>query len=100
MLIKSFTATYFIQLYTVIVLFSLLRARLLEEIGRLIRGGQFSERSLARRLGASQPHIHNVCKGTRLLTIAFADHILVELNIPIEKLISPQDLERIRSRRT
>lgn len=43
--------------------------------GRLYNG-ELTERSLARVTGISQPHLHNVLKGKRLLSIPKLDQIL------------------------
>ncbi|MBS1825262.1 MAG: XRE family transcriptional regulator [Acidobacteria bacterium] len=70
------------------MLFHALREALLTEIRDTIRAGTFTERSLARFLGVSQPHIHNVLNGSRSLTFHLADHIITKLEIPWETLIS------------
>lgn len=66
--------------------FAGLQARLLEHVRGRIRNGELSERQLARLTGISQPHIHNVLKGARVLSPEFADLILAHLHI------SPLDL--------
>jgi antitoxin component HigA of HigAB toxin-antitoxin module len=42
-----------------------------------IHSGELTERSLARITGISQPHMHNVLKGKRLLSLEKADRILL-----------------------
>ncbi|MCC6342245.1 MAG: XRE family transcriptional regulator [Bryobacterales bacterium] len=76
-----------------------LRLRLLEDLHRRIRGGEFTERGLARRLAVSQPHIHNILKGARVMSLELADHIIAELEIPAERLLSAEDLLRIHRRK-
>ncbi|MCZ2152001.1 MAG: helix-turn-helix domain-containing protein [Bryobacterales bacterium] len=75
-----------------------LRRRLLEDLLRRIHGGEFTERGLAHRLGVSQPHIHNILKGTRTMSLELADHIIADLEIPAERLLSVEDLRRIHQR--
>jgi transcriptional regulator with XRE-family HTH domain len=52
-----------------------------------IRNGEITERGLARRVGVSQVHIHNVLKGARAMTPALADKILDDLGISLLDLI-------------
>jgi len=68
------------------MLFHALRNGLIEELRTLVRSGQFTERSLARYLGVSQPHLHNVLCGVRALTFDFADHAISKLDIPWDVL--------------
>lgn len=56
--------------------FEQLTERLVERLRWRIRCGEFTERSLARRAGLSQPHLHNVLKGERALSGAAADRLL------------------------
>ena len=77
-------ATYFNLKYR--MLFHALREGLLEELRAIVRSGQFTERSLARYLGVSQPHLHNVLAGVRALTFEFADHAISKLDIPWDLL--------------
>ena len=71
--------------------FCLLLERLRAELERRIRSGEWTERSLARRLGVSQPHIHNVIKGIRTMSPTLADHILDELRIPMALLLRDEE---------
>lgn len=57
-----------------------------------VRSGQLTERSLARITGVSQPHIHNVLNGKRLLSIDMCDQILSRLHLDLWDLIRPEDL--------
>jgi hypothetical protein len=67
--------------------FQLLQIRLLAEIRARIRNGEMTERSLARITGISQPHIHNVLKGARTLSVGRCDRILERLRINLADLI-------------
>ncbi len=78
---------------------STLQARLTSYLDRRVRNGEFSERSLAARLGVSQPHIHNVLKGVRLMTPHLADHIVVRLNLTLDDLFTEEDYRRFAPRR-
>jgi transcriptional regulator with XRE-family HTH domain len=73
--------------------FCQLQHRLVEHLRHRIQGGETTERGLARIAGISQPHLHNVLKGKRLLSMEMADEILRNLQISVLDLIEPQDLE-------
>jgi plasmid maintenance system antidote protein VapI len=53
------------------------------EVCRRMANGESTERSLAGRVGVSQPQIHNVLKGARKLTPELADRILQVLGISV-----------------
>jgi hypothetical protein len=76
-----------------------LRARLIEHLRYRVRRGDATERGLARQTGLSQPHLHHVLKGKRLLSLESADQILKRLEIDALDLISTEDLQGLRSRR-
>ena len=79
--------------------FDELRDRLVENLRRRVRSGAATERGLARSLGISQPHLHNVLKGKRVLSMENADDVLCRLQIDILHLIEPEELrESIRRR--
>jgi hypothetical protein len=71
--------------------FELLQRRLVEHIRSRVRTGELTERSLARLAGVSQPHLHNVLKGSRFLSREMADQILRELRICLFDLLEPED---------
>jgi transcriptional regulator with XRE-family HTH domain len=60
-----------------------LRARL----QAMVRNGDLTERGLARRMGLSQPHMHNILKGTRHLKPDLADRVLREMGISLAELL-------------
>jgi hypothetical protein len=68
--------------------FRLLHLRLVAHVLARVRNGEISERSLARLTGISQPHVHNVLKGTRLLSTVMADRILRRLRIDMVELLA------------
>src|SRR5688572_20640405 len=69
-----------------------LRERLLVLLRARVRNGQLTERGLARAVGFSQPHIHNVLKGTRILSPEIADLILSQLNLSVLDLFAKSEL--------
>lgn len=71
--------------------FRLLQMRLVSHIRGRVRNGEISERSLARLTGISQPHIHNVLKGSRSLSPDMADQILHRLRIDLADLLTAGD---------
>jgi len=68
--------------------FRLLQMRLLVQLRARLRNGEITERSLSRITGISQPHIHNVLKGIRLLSMEKADQILHRLQIDVLDLLT------------
>lgn len=69
------------------VYFRTIQSRLVVEVNFRVRGGFLTERGLARSIGMSQPHIHNVLKGGKILTPLVADKILFHLNLSLEDLM-------------
>ena len=57
-----------------------------------IQNGELTERSLARLSGISQPHIHNVLKGAKILSTELEDQILHVLKICILDLYTEVEL--------
>jgi len=79
--------------------FNDLRARLIENLRLRVRRGEATERGLARQTGLSQPHLHHVLKGKRLLSLESADQILRRLEMDLMELIGPEDLREPRPHR-
>ncbi|HXB71852.1 MAG TPA: helix-turn-helix transcriptional regulator [Candidatus Acidoferrales bacterium] len=75
-----------------------LQQRLIEDLRQRVRSGDVTERGLARATGVSQPHMHNVLKGTRLLSVETADQILRNLDMDLLDLIELQDVREFRGR--
>jgi len=65
---------------------------LVEELRRRVRNGESTERALAKLTGISQPHMHNVLKGQRLLSADLADTILQRLQLSLFDLIDRQEM--------
>jgi transcriptional regulator with XRE-family HTH domain len=64
-----------------------------------VSSGELTERGLARISGVSQPHMHNVLKGKRFLSVEMSDEVLRQLRIDILDLVKPEDLIKWRGRR-
>lgn len=68
--------------------FRLLQDRLISHVRTRVRNGEITERGLARLSGISQPHIHNVLKGSRFLSAEAADQLLETLRIDLADLLA------------
>lgn len=71
-----------------------LRTALLQTVRTRVRNGELTERGLSRLIGISQPHVHNVLKGTRLLSLELSDQFLSHLRLSVLDLIDPSILHR------
>ena len=69
-----------------------LRGHLVQRLRDMVRNGELTERALARTTGVSQPHIHNVLKGKRALSVEMADVILNALNLDVHVLLKQSAL--------
>jgi len=78
--------------------FGELQGRLVDFLRERVRSGEITERSLARTTGVSQPHIHNVLKGKRYLSLETADEILRHIHLDLLDLIEPKDLREWNKR--
>lgn len=74
--------------------FADLNRLLLDNIRNRVTNGEISERSLARMVGVSQPHMHNLLCGKRDLNSTMADRILYYLRLSTLDLIEPQVLSQ------
>jgi predicted XRE-type DNA-binding protein len=74
------------------VTFHTLRSRLVAAVNARVQNGEFTERGLARILGVSQPHIHNVLKGARKLQWDLADRLIADLGIKLLDLLTDDEL--------
>ena len=75
-----------------IMSFQELRGRLVARLREQVRNGQSTERALSRLTGISQPHIHHVLNGRRLLSLEMADRILGRLDMDVLDLVEPGEL--------
>ena len=64
-----------------------LEQQLISFLQEKVRSGEITERALARTVGLSQPHIHNVLKGKRSLSMETADAILHGLRVDLTDLM-------------
>jgi hypothetical protein len=69
-----------------------LRSALLDAIRIRVRNGELTERRLAKLLGISQPHLHNVLKGTRCLSMEMSDRFLAQLRLSTLDLIDAKKM--------
>ena len=79
--------------------FHTLQRRLLEYLREVVQNGDATERSLARRTGLSQPHMHNILKGIRSMNSVVADLVLERLGITVYDLPERDELEEAVARR-
>jgi len=71
-----------------------LTANSLAYIQQLVRNGDFTECGLARFLGLSQPHMHNVLNGIRPVTPEVFDLILERFGMDVLDFYPRADVER------
>jgi len=69
-----------------------LERRMIATLRERVRRGDLTERGLARLAGVSQPHIHNVLKGKRDLSMETADAILSALGLDLFELLDSREL--------
>ena len=73
--------------------FKVFQHRLIEHVHARVERGELTERGLARRTGISQPHLHNMLKGTRVLSPKMADLLLRHLHITLLDLLDADELK-------
>ncbi len=71
--------------------FEQLLDRLTARLRAMMRNGELTERGFARRVGLSQPHLHNVLAGARAMTPRVADQILEELDLSALDLFTEEE---------
>jgi len=69
------------------------QAKLLAYVRDRIHNGEFTERGLARLIGISQPHVHNVLKGVRNLSGEIFDSMLEHFQLSLLDLAAAEELE-------
>src|SRR5690348_2647085 len=72
--------------------FQLLHARLVAHMRAMVRSGELTERRLAKLTGVSQPHLHNVLKGVRVLSAGMADQVVTQLRLSALDLLAESEL--------
>lgn len=79
--------------------FRLLQARIISIARAKVQDGHFTERGLARHLGVSQPHMHNVLSGARPVTPELLERMLRGFRLALLDLYSAEELrENLQSR--
>ena len=76
------------------VTFESLQLKLIQHLRQRVHNGELTERSLARVTDISQPHLHNVLKGKRLLSMQKLDRILSYLELDLQDLIEELNREK------
>ena len=66
-----------------------LQQRFVALLRKRVRNGELTERGLARMVGVSQPHIHNVLHGKRTLSLETTDDMMRQLRVDVLDLIEP-----------
>lgn len=79
--------------------FAELHRAVLECLRARVKNGESTERGLARAVGISQPHLHNVLKGRRSLSPELTDHILGSLRLSLLDLIDRDTLQQYMEER-
>ena len=74
--------------------FGELREALLKNLRSRVSNGELTERGLARLVGISQPHMHNLLKGARELSPEISDRILFHLRLSALDLVDRSCLLR------
>jgi hypothetical protein len=74
------------------VYFELLHTRLVDHLRNRVKSGELTERGLAKLAGISQPHLHNVLKGVRVLSAARADVVVRNLHLSALDLLREEEL--------
>jgi hypothetical protein len=75
-----------------------LQQRFIALLRQRIRNGELTERGLARMVGVSQPHMHNVLHGKRTFSIGTTDDIMRQLRVDVLDLIEPEEWIHPRKR--
>jgi antitoxin component HigA of HigAB toxin-antitoxin module len=70
-----------------------LQQRFIALLRKRIRNGELTERGLARMVGVSQPHMHNVLHGKRSFSIETTDNMMRQLRIDVLDLVDPAEWE-------
>ena len=68
-----------------------LQIRFVDLLRRRVRNGELTERGLARLVGISQPHMHNVLHGRRSFSIETTDEMMRLLRVDVFDLIEPEE---------
>jgi hypothetical protein len=64
-----------------------------------VRDGLWTERGLARAIGVTQPHMHNVLAGARTMSPAVGDALLLHFRLTVLDFLSDLELQNLSARR-
>ncbi len=78
--------------------FEEMHRRLVAYLLEIVRNGTVTERRIARITGISQPHIHQVLKGTKSLSMASAGQVLRAFHNDLLDFLEPEDIEEWKKR--
>lgn len=73
-----------------------LQQRFVALLRKRVRNGELTERGLARMVGISQPHMHNVLHGKRNFSIETTDDMMRQLRVDVLDLIEPSEWTEAR----
>ena len=68
-----------------------LQQRFVDLLRKRVRNGEVTERGLARQVGVSQPHMHNVLHGKRTFSVETTDDMMRQLRVYVLDLIEPSE---------
>jgi len=68
-----------------------LQNRFVALLRKRVRNGELTERRLARMVGVSQPHMHNVLHGKRSFSVETTDEMMRLLRVDVLDLIEPSE---------
>jgi hypothetical protein len=72
--------------------------RFIALLQKRVRNGELTERGLARMVGLSQPHMHNVLHGKRSFSVETTDEIMRRLRMDVLDFIEPGEWPEPRKR--
>jgi hypothetical protein len=68
-----------------------LQQRFVALLRKRVRNGELTERGLAKLVGVSQPHMHNVLHGKRTFSLQTTDDMMRQLRVDVLDLIEPSE---------
>ena len=75
-----------------------LQQRFIALLRKRVRNGELTERGLAKLVGISQPHMHNVLHGKRTFSLQTTDDMMRQLRVDVLDLIEPSEWIHPRKR--
>jgi hypothetical protein len=74
-----------------------LQKRFVALLRKRVRNGELTERGLARMVGISQPHMHNVLHGKRSFSVETTDEMMRLLRVDVLDLVEPSEWLELRN---